>query len=224
MKSIVVTLFNLAFILAITSCNEDPYLPKYENEDLTDSTGAVWALDLFLKGDLDGDEFSYQNNREDYLNYCMSTKNGYCDSLIWAAPGDRSFINVETMIFQRFNDSNNIFYIDKIDCMLYDTNWEYRNDSMFVIGDYDYLSLTDSVGGIQVRYIDGEGKLWSTSFGANDLSTSEFKISAVVENDADTVSQYVAFGKFSCKLYDEDGFYLDLDNAEFKSRFGVYNN
>lgn len=216
---ILTLLFTLAF--GFTACNEDPYLPKYENDDLTDTTGATWALDLFLSGSLDGNDFVWQNNRDGLVNFCSETRNGYCDSLIWLAPGDRSFINVETMNFMHVNQTENSFYIDKIDCMLYDSNWDFRADSMFTVGDYEYLDIEDSIGGIQVRYIDPDGKLWNSSLGDNTSSTSYFRISALVQNAADTNSRYIAFGKFSCRLFDEDGFYLDLDDAEFKTRLGV---
>ena len=72
--------------------------------------------------------------------------------------------------------------------------------------------------GVVIRYIEADGKVWSTDFGTGDQTGSFFRIVAHRDNVTDTRSKKITTAEFSCKLYDGSGKELLLTEAQIISR------
>ncbi|HEX2533047.1 MAG TPA: hypothetical protein VHK69_04895 [Chitinophagaceae bacterium] len=101
-----------------------------------------------------------------------------------------------------------------------------RVHAFFAPGTYAYVPQSgfQDHNGVEVEWVDGEGKLWSTKAGSADQTGSHFEILSVVDAP-DAVGQYYVTVKmrFTCKLYNEEtGAMKLLTNGEMAGSFGEF--
>lgn len=208
----------LTSLLGLASCDSGDDVEQLTNNNLTDSTGLVMPLDLFLSGTLDGLDFNLQNRRDDYFSAVTASQNGLCDTNLLDTVS--AYIDVETMIMHVPTQYERSFFIDFATCIIADSLIQERLDARFPVGLYDYLNLSDSAGGVQIRYIDDLGNTWSSIRGPNNGTLSFFKLNGIIPNTIDPHSKYIAFGEFSCVLYKSNGEQMELRQARYKLHLG----
>jgi hypothetical protein len=86
-------------------------------------------------------------------------------------------------------------------------------------GTYPYKTTT--IQGISILWVDKEGSLWSTHYGSQDQTGSNFKILSTEEyNDPSVMYSLKVKMQFNCKLYKEDtGEMKELTNGEMVGLF-----
>jgi hypothetical protein len=168
---------------------------------------------------MDGNGFSYEHNKRDYQNERPAAQIGYCTQATDTFP---SFIEMQSMLFRVPDKLRRSIYIDLVRCIPDNEEREAEMELLYEPGYYPYMSSVDSSYGVQVRYIDSEGTFWSTMYGPNDMAGSDFQLSGVIENKHDTLSTRIAFGRFSCVLYNDKSEIIRMRDCEFKSRIGTY--
>lgn len=218
------TLFKLSCALFIfttfflVSCEDEEELEPWVNENLTDTSGVYRPLDLFISGELEDEDFLLRNGEGGYSNYAYGYRKGFCDSVDSFA----AYIEVQTIQFSIPSERQGSFFIEVVDCIPFDTAYQEHLDSMYLVGTYPYLNIADSAKGVLVRYIDKQGIVWSTDRGNNSGASSQFSLAAVIENGADEYSERVAFGTFSCLLYNIYGDVMEFRRGKFKGRISNF--
>jgi hypothetical protein len=111
-------------------------------------------------------------------------------------------------------------YIDFRGCVANDSLFpESSVDSVLVVGPYKYFPAEQDNRSVIIRYIDADSTIWSTGFGANASSFSEFTLSALVDNTGDKGGNQVDFGRYEGYLYNATGDdSLRLKIGQFKGR------
>ena len=202
----------------IVGCEDEEDLEPWVNQNLTDSSGVYRPLDLFISGEMEGDDFILRNGEEGYSNYSYGYRKGFCDSVDSFA----AYIEVQTTQFHIPSQREGAFFIELSDCIPFDTIYQEHLDSMYIVGSYPYLSLADSAKGAIIRYVDNNGIVWSTDRGNNTGASSRFSLAAVIPNEADEASERIAFGTFSCQLYNIYGDQMDFRQGKFKCRISNF--
>lgn len=94
---------------------------------------------------------------------------------------------------------------------------------MFHLGTYTYGKRSMStnqngVDGAAVYYVDNNGTLWSSDYGAATQTNSNFSITEHIDNTNDDYSVSITKATFNCTLYDGNGNSKTLTNGEIRSR------
>ncbi|MGB0805179.1 MAG: hypothetical protein ACPGRC_00725 [Salibacteraceae bacterium] len=200
-------------VLFVSSCESEESLAKYENPNQSDTSGNNILVDLFVSAEIENVPYTLANGVNDYSNWTISEQEGFC------ATDPNHFVQSHVTSFILPNYLENAIYIDIRGCVNNDsvTNTN-RIDSVLVVGLYEYYPKVKNNRSAIVKYIDSDSVLWSTSFGGNESSFSRFELSAVIDNDFDSYSQKIAFGKFEGYLYDGKGDSLKVRAGNFKGR------
>jgi len=207
----------ICLALLATACKKDD-----DSDDSNDDTGST-TIDvsnavggLYFAAYLDGNAFSLLNGVDGYGNGTTQSGGG--------SVGD--WEEIQGSIYGGLNSS----VIAVVEILKYNDQPTFLGSSdyaaMWQVGDYNYGSSEDdnngvSVDGVIITYVDADGVNWTTSKGTGDQSGSSFNISAAVDA-TDGVSQKVATGTFSCKLYDGDGNEIVVTNGSFKGRAATF--
>lgn len=210
----------LFFITALffSACEEEEQLEPWVNERLTDTSGVYRPLDLFISGVLDGDDFLLQNGENGYSNFAYGYRKGFCDSVDTFS----AHIEVQTSLMHIPSQRQGAFYIELVDCIPFDTIYQEHLDSMYIPGSIPYVNLNNNERGVIIKYIDPTGLTWTTNWGGNAGASSQFNLSSVVPNEADTNAERIAFGTFSCLLYNDFGDVWELNDGKFKVRMSNF--
>lgn len=198
----------------MVSCSQNEPLPLYRNPNLSDTTGLNAVRDLFVSVEMDQVPLEFFNGVNGYSNWSVSNVAGPCGA------ANEKFLQVHTSAFIIPELRKSGIYIDFIGCVANDSlGYATSLDSIFVVGEYPFYPKENNGRSAAVRYIDSDSNLWSTAFGANAASFSEFALSAVVENAQDSFSHYIAFGRFEGYLYSSSGDdSIQLKLGQFKGR------
>ena len=209
------SLFVIALLGAMTfsSCSNDEGLPLYVNPNLSDTSGKNINLDLFISGEIDNVPFTYFNGRDGYTNISSSGEEGFCGN------GVDRFVQFHTSAFILAATTRNTFYIDFKGCLSNDSLVESsRIDSVLAVGTIPFAPKSKDYRSVVIRFIDDSQTLWSSSYGSNSTSSSDFELSAITDNGYDVFSQKIAFGRFEGFLYNGSGDSLKLKIGKFKGR------
>lgn len=200
-------------ILFFYSCETDEAIAKYENPNLTDTTGVNVSLDLFISGELDNIPFHLYNGTDGYSNWAISGEDGFCTS------DPNKFIQTHSTAFLKPSKREESFFIDIRGCVNNDSLQDINKiDSVLVVGPYVYYPKDTEGRSAIIRYIDADSMLWSSAFGGNTSSFVKFELSALVNNNQDTFSQSIVYGKFEGYLFNGFGDSLRLKSGQFKGR------
>lgn len=214
MNKLLVFAVGIIGVLFMISCDSDESLPLYKNGNLTDTTGINEVRDLFVSGEIDQVPFEFFNGVNGYSNWSISTIQAPC------GPSLERYLQVHTTAFIIPELRKSGVYIDIMGCLATDSLSSITAlDSIFVVGNYEYFPKQEQNRAAAIRYIDADSNLWSTSFGPNSASFSEFTLSALVDNSSDEYSKKIAFGRFDGYLYSPSGDdSLRLKIGQFKGR------
>jgi hypothetical protein len=93
-----------------------------------------------------------------------------------------------------------------------------ERDALVNLGTMSFGSETAMSNGIEIRWTDASGKLWSTALGDADQSGSRFVVSEHALKEADggfKQGRYFTRGWFTARLYDGRGNSIDIANGRF---------
>lgn len=218
MNKLFAVIGSIVVISGLWSCNSSAVDP-FENPNLTDTSGVVISLGLFISAEVDGVPITYFNGENGYSNWAYSSQNGFCT----ADTNPFGFIQVHSTGFHIPTKRENSMYVDVAGCIPVDSNTELHIDSVLFVGNYPFLNLNDTAFGAQVRYIDQDSILWSTSFGDNNSSSTRFfQISAILDAAEGDSGNKLVYGSFSGMLFNGRGDSLELRKGQFKGRMGKY--
>lgn len=220
MKKFILAITSLSLLVfAFSSCENTDDLPRVPNENLTDSTGKIILADMFISGELDEVSFTYWHGRNDYASIAYHQINGYCNAFDTL----QGYTLTERMHMSNKFETRNSFYVDVSRCIPIDSILEQVYiDSLYKTQNYPFITEQDSGYGVQITYIDDEGKTWSSRLGNNTGTLSRFLLNLSIPNERDFGTKYITFGEFSCFLYNREGEFKELRKGSFKLRMGSY--
>lgn len=197
----------------MVSCKSDEGLPVYDNPNLTDTSGQVILVDLFISLEIEGVPYSFYNGTDDYTNWSLTSEEGFCGG------GTDRFVQVHSTTFFNPAALNQSFYIDFRGCLNSDSITDQnRVDSVMRVGLYPYYPNEIEHRSVTIRYIDANGEFWSSSFNDNTSSSSSFELSSLTDNAYDVHSKHFAYGKFEGFLYNSSGDAIKIKKGQFKGR------
>ncbi|MCB0713154.1 MAG: hypothetical protein KDD67_12560 [Ignavibacteriae bacterium] len=144
------------------------------------------------------------------------------------ASNDVDFVSIQRTFFTRVVptggipvlDSTNTFYFSFI--KNYDKRITNDDDYDLMIrkGSTSFGSEADEKDGVEIRWVDANGKSWSTAYGSGNQANSSFVITKKVKIEypqpwlGDRIL-YEIEGTFSCTLYDSSGNSMQVTEGKF---------
>lgn len=117
-------------------------------------------------------------------------------------------------------DTTNTFFITFVG--IFDENpfSDEDYDPLIRQGAMSFGSEASEKPGVEIRWIDGNGKGWSTSYGSGDQNGSSFQVTSkqTIEYPQPWLGPYVLYnvkGTFSCTLYDGTGNSISVTDGKF---------
>ena len=201
MKSI---LFRFAFIcitlVLFTSCTK------------TQKSGGLQQLDNFYtQVTIDGTSLEFTENEKGFVN-------GYGKAGVWVDGMSQWFERQSTTYARNGENIFNIYFMKFVNS---NPPGKEEIKGIFHQGNYTYGSsdFNNLVNGVEIRYIDESGMEWTTK---GNQSGSTFEVTEHSANSVDSHTPYMTTGKFTCKLYNNQGAEKTITAGKFSGRTVVY--
>lgn len=211
-----IILGSILFSGAFFSC-KDQEIPSPRIHPSLDSLGVNINLDLTISGILDNDEtIQFSNGINGYANKINYVQDSVCLTT------DSGLYHIEKQQFIFLNplqSKKNKITVSFEHCL-----WENEIATGGLVSflepnEYTFIEdIYPNKNGVVVKFIDEFGEEWSSLKGSNTGINDKCKVSAIIQNQVDEFSSHIIFGKFTCKVYRNDGSFRTFRNVNFKSR------
>ncbi|MBL7700362.1 MAG: hypothetical protein JNK79_19510 [Chitinophagaceae bacterium] len=208
-----VLLFSLALLFVSCQKEGDLTLPdennnnNNNNNNETDDDDDNTTSTYYFTAKIDGKDVEYVNDSP-FFGAGVNTKE---NSMGW----EDFDVYEGTIISDKFSLDSSVIYVHLLKYFNHDPTVEERW-SIFTMGDHDWgLSQSSSatINGASIDYTDDHGKWWTSELGSQNGST--FTITELIENDEHLYGM-IFTANFSCKLYDEEGNFIEVKNATIR--------
>jgi len=207
-------ILTLGITLILSSCGKDESAPKPVTPVVTPPGGGIPfpSSPFFFSGNINGNNVLYESNKNSVFNGALSGPgSGGSSSLAIFQSSGTNFqkINLLTSAMTPLID------VLRIKDFL-SPNGPGPEDiyEMFLPGNYIYDTNPGNnlVNGIHVAWFDSSGNQWTTDNGSGDQTGSSFTITERGPYNGD-FTLFTFKATFSCKLYDDLGNMIEVQNA-----------
>lgn len=184
--------------LFIFSCGDDD--PPFPTELTT----------YHFTGRINGDSLIYLEDGTD-LN-----GSGFFSDKDSSRVGDDCFVTYEAQFRNLTGGTAGVYFtfnkfFEGPDCSLEPANFR----TFFQLGDYDFIR-NELAKGVIFQWVDGSQVIWSSQAGPQNNAIFSIETAESVPNDPNFgFSRHQVTGSLSCRLYNDNGDFVDLQNGQF---------
>ncbi|TVR82116.1 MAG: hypothetical protein EA412_02020 [Chitinophagaceae bacterium] len=187
----------------MSSCDKDNYWD--ENNVGIGNGGVIMASPFYAEASIDGKKREFKDGQDGYRN-TFGSKGVSLD-------GFGTFLEKQKVAFDG-SQNITVYFMERF--LDEPSNEDIKN--MFRKGKYNFGNSNAGSSGVEIEYKDASGTVWSTSNGSGMQAGSSFEVINHYSNHFDTYTPYITEAVFSCKLYDDNGNVMELNNGRVVAR------